>query len=389
MNIKNIIKYALIKTKYPEFNKIPFKAKSDKLHLKSAMEWIALAHDITGNQGVSAAYYLEQNKWGKSYVETTGYIIPTFLNYYLLTKKSKFLQEAKCMADWEISMQAKDGAFGEFDNFDKLNKKIFNTGQVIFGLCSMYIVTRNSKYLSAAIKAGNWLVRMQDISGAWIKYTTQGAKTYHARVDWALLELYSLTKIKKFQVTAQKNLNWVLQQQMSNGWFKNTSLSEKDKPWTHLIAYTIRGLLECSFLLKGNLKKRTFQSAKLASEKMLEIYSNNGFNHLPCVINKDWLSNDKNTCLTGNCQIAIIWLRFYSITKDLKYKNAAKKIINQVKTIQIIGKNNKGIRNISGGILGCYPLNGNYCAYMIINWATKFFADSLMMKMQSNLKYHG
>ena len=59
------------------------------------MTWLCRAQDQNGRGGVSALYYLGQNRWDIDYPETTGYIIPTFLCYAHLTGKSEFLDRAR------------------------------------------------------------------------------------------------------------------------------------------------------------------------------------------------------------------------------------------------------------------------------------------------------
>ena len=44
------------------------------------------------------------------YPETTGYIIPTFINYYKLTKNQEFLERAIRWAN-ESYLQLKNGAY--------------------------------------------------------------------------------------------------------------------------------------------------------------------------------------------------------------------------------------------------------------------------------------
>ena len=47
---------------------------------REAMAWIFRAQDGSPDRGVSHSYLLDHG-WMKSYPETTGYIIPTLLNW--------------------------------------------------------------------------------------------------------------------------------------------------------------------------------------------------------------------------------------------------------------------------------------------------------------------
>ena len=77
-------------------------------HLQAALQWLALAQDQTGNGGVSAGF--GRQGWRPDYPETTGYIIPTFLDYFYLTGDSDLLNRARRMGDYEMRLQTKEGA---------------------------------------------------------------------------------------------------------------------------------------------------------------------------------------------------------------------------------------------------------------------------------------
>lgn len=382
---KQLAKKSLYKD-FPELKIHKCQNVEDKIHLESAMQWLCLAQNVTGVGGVSALYNLNKKEWGNPYRETTGYIIPTFLSYYKITGDKNFEKRALEMGSWEIEEQLPDGSYGEVssENLTKnppLNKKVFNTGQVILGLCSLYDYTKEKKYITTAIKSAEWLLSIQEKDGRWEKYTTQGAKTYHSRVAWSLLEVFKRTGIDRYKKSAEKNLKWVIKQQNQNGWFNNCSLSEENKPWTHLIAYTISGLLESSII---NRSKKCFDSAYSAAEKLLEKYNIHkpfAFNFLSGSFDDKWESRDKYSCLTGDAQIAIIWLKLYGLTKEERFKIAADRIIDQINKTQILD----GVHEeVNGGIFGSFPPEGDYCGFAILNWATKFFADAVMLKSDLN-----
>ena len=61
-------------------------------------------------------------------------------------------------------------------------------------------------------------------------------------------------------------------------------------------------------------------------------------------------------------------------------------MIDEMKTTQLRTHHNLAFR---GGIPGSYPINGNYASYKLINWATKFFADALLLKANPHLVLGG
>lgn len=367
---------------FPELKNVNSKSfRSDQEHLDATIKWLCLAHDSVGGGGVSSHYDLAQKQWGKPYRETTGYIIETFLDYAGLTGLEQYTYRAIKMGEWELGEQCSDGAFGEPKSNGEIGKKVFNTGQVILGLIRLYRVTRDNKYLAAAVKAADWLLANQENDGSWVKFTTQGPRTYHARVAWPLLQVYKETDNKKYYTSALSSINWVIAQQKQNFWYDNTSLSENNEPWTHLTAYTISGLLEC-YLMLGKQDKKIFDSFYGSARALLDYYQGNENEYLPCSFNSNWQSRDRYSCLTGDAQLAIIWLQIYELTKEKIFLDGALRIIDQVKATQLLDSKNM---NLQGGIFGSFPYGGDYAPFFLINWGAKFFADSLLLKIKLGL----
>lgn len=364
---------------YPNFVFKIKKTYSDQKHLVSVVDWLKTAQNASGSAGVSAFYDLLDKKWGLPYRETTGYIIPTFVNYAKISTDKEFLERAVNMGNWEIENQDLGGGIGEIMNDGSLQLKIFNTGQVILGMCALYDKFNDKKHLETSIKAANWLLINQKDTGEWKKFSNNGPKTFDSRVAWSLLEVYRRTGDQRYKTSAENHLKWVLGQQKKNGWFQNTGLSNLSRPWTHLIAYTISGLLECYIILKD---EKFLKSALIPSEKILEYYKESGYNYLPGTFDQNWESKDKYSCLTGNAQMATIWIKLHKITGDKKFLDGAEKIIEQLKKLQIIKTNNA---NINGGLAGSHPISGEYAAYKLPNWVAKFFADALMLKENPDL----
>jgi hypothetical protein len=163
-------------------------------------------------------------------------------------------------------------------------------------------------------------------------------------------------------------------QQRPNFWFDKTSLTEENRPWTHYIAYTISGLLECYLLLK-NEDKKLFDSFYGAGSAVLDYFEKHKW--LPGSFDEHWESRDAYTCITGNAQMGIVWLQVYQLTKEERFLKGAEAILEQVKSVQPL---NPARPIFHGSLTGSYPIDGQYSTYSLINWAPKFFADALMMK---------
>ena len=351
--------------------------ENDK-HIKATINWICYAQDVTKDGGVSAGYSF-RNGWSSSYPETTGYIIPTIFDFYHLTGIDAYKVRALRMSDWLVTIQNKDGSFqgGLIDQ--RCKPTVFNTGQIIFGLVRSFYETSNEIYKHAAIKAGDWLSRIQDADGTWSQYTHAGLpRAYHTRVAWALIELYNLTSDEKFRNCVKKNINWALENQLDNGFFLNNTITDEPYPYTHTIAYAIRGMLESGILFSN---QDYIQSAKTAADALLSRFQVDRY--LFGAYNEKWKSRALYSCLTGTAQISITWGRLFEITGDMAYINGMKELNTYLKTTQITRHHDPGI---SGGIKGSQPIWGNYMPYCYPNWAAKFFIDALLLECKIDRK---
>jgi len=350
-------------------------------HLQAAMIWLKCAQDINQDGGIAAGYSLRR-EWLPSYPETTGYIIPTFVDYYHFVNKEEYLERAVRMADWLLSIQLQNGAFqgGPINHSPK--PIVFNTGQVLQGLIRIYEETGWKKYLEAALKAANWLVRVQDEDGIWKRFTYREIPhVYHTRVAWPLLELYELIANEAYCRAVIKNIDWALSNQEENGWFKNNAFDRKSAPVLHTIAYAIEGLLECAILMQN---KAWLEAAIKPAEVLLTRLEAKGT--LSGAYNNKWKGTTGYRSLTGEAQMSIVWLKLFQITKDGRYLNVASKINDSLKKLQNTYSNNPGI---NGGIKGSHPIWGGYAFLMYPNWAAKFFADALLLEKKIKRQQNG
>lgn len=358
----------------------------NNLHIKAALDWLCLAQDKTGDSGVSSWYSLAYG-WGPSYIETTGYIIDTFLDCACYFKDNDLKERAIKMADFLLKMQLPSGGFRTVTPRVRLNSDptIFDTGQDILGLTSIYEATKKQKYLDSALKAAEFLCEVQEPGGSWLKYTYGNmVHTYHTRVAWALLKSWKVSKVTKYKKFALRNLEWAAKNQLQNGWFKLNQLPPPNPcdPLTHTISYAIEGFLWSGILLNDN---RYIKIAQKSADAIVEYYLEKDF--LPATLNNKWQSGDNYACLTGDAQIAQVWLKFYQLTKDDKYLIASVKMNEFLKSTQDIQTKDKNIR---GGIKGSLPIYGEiisrngYQKMAYLNWATKFFIDALLLEIKIN-----
>jgi len=359
----------------------PIRTRED--HLAAAMDWLCRAQDATPDAGVSRSYtlrYMRSHKrsgWLASYPETTGYIIPTFFAYASLTGNNEYRERAVRMARWEADVQMENGAVqGGVIDFPP-TPAIFNTGQVLFGWVAAYREEGHEVFRQSAKRGADFLVSAIDPDGAWRRhgseYARRGVNVYDARTAWGLLEAYRITDESAHRDAAVHNLDFVLTKQRPNGWFEECCLDDNTRPLLHTIAYTMEALFEAGKIL-GEKKFQT--AARLAADALLARQKPDG--SLAGRFDREWNDSARWSCLTGNAQTAIVWLRLHEATGDQRYLHAAERMNCFLSSTQDLSASDPGIR---GGIKGSQPIWGEYGAYEYLNWAAKFFADALMLEI--------
>ena len=352
--------------------------------LDAAMEWLARAQDASGNGGVSRSYALrfmrghhQRRGWLGAYPETTGYIIPTFLDYAALRDRPEYRERAQRMADWESDVQMESGAVqGGTIDFPP-SPAVFNTGQVLQGWARAHKEFESPRYLDSMRRAADFLVEAQDPDGAWrrhgSRYARAGINTYDARTALGLLEASGRTGDPRHRDSAAKALRFTLTQQRPNGWFENCCLDDNRRPLLHTLAYTMEGLLEGGVLLED---QRLVDASRLAADAVLERLGPDGW--LPGRLDESWRPAARWSCLTGNAQTARVWSRLFELTGEARYREGAIRANRYIAGTQDLGDSDPGIR---GGIQGSYPIWAEYGTYEYLNWAAKFFADSLLSEL--------
>jgi hypothetical protein len=241
-------------------------------------------------------------------------------------------------------------------------------------------------YLQAAARAADWVIGNLDADGKWTTGTYCGPKAYKSRVSWALLELYAISGEEKYRHGAERSIAWILRQAHDNGWFENNSLSEPERPWTHLIGYVLVGLLEIYRLNNANVDRNRILSllhnaARGIMRHYLDAKKHAGgrFVTLAATFDQNWGSNDDWTCVTGTAQIEFFLRRLARFVDDPLLLNVADLLLDDLKCLHFID----GIADADefGGLPGAFPVGVGYATYSIPNWGVKFFADSLLQRL--------
>jgi hypothetical protein len=351
---------------------------TDRDHLLAAAAWLERGQDAGGDGGVAGRYRLRTG-WTSSYPETTGYIIPTFIRLADVLGEPRFRERARRGVDFLLSVQLECGAFTGLEIAqNRTEPSIFNTAQIICGLRAWHADSNDKHTLDAARRACDWLLAQQDTDGAWRKYLYGDIPyTYMAHAACWIAELGAYLDRKDYLEAARRHLEWVLKQQdPATGWFDSCGFSEEDHQSrvssTHTIAYTIWGVLMASRILEHEAGMRAARTAAAGVARCLR-----GSRWLSGVLDHAWRNGAFYACLTGNAQMALIWLELHRLRSDPALLSAACKAIDLVKRAQPMSSSDPGIR---GGIPGSDPIWGGYIYMGIPNWAAKFFIDALIEK---------
>ncbi len=354
---------------------------TDREHLIAAAGWLKRAQDATPDGGIVGRYQLSTG-WSSSYPETTGYLVPTLLKLADELGDDDFFRRAQRAIDFLLALQLPSGAFpGAEIAENTTNPSPFNTGQIMHGLQAWAKRTGDQNCRTALQRAGSWLCEIQDPSGAWQKYFYQDvATTYSAHLTCWLAEAGEFLGDARMLEASRRHLAWVMQRyDAEHAWFDLCGFSAEDHAQrcsvTHTIAYTLWGVLRTAEVVGSAEGKAAAEKAAYAALRRLELSR-----RLPGVLDFRWRPQATFTCLTGNVQMALIWLHMYREHGDPRLLNAALKAIDIVKAAQVMEGGPPGVR---GGVAGSQPVWGAYIPHAFPNWAVKYFVDALLEKREA------
>lgn len=358
-------------------------ATDPREHLEAVLDWLVRAQDATPDDGVARGYSVAWNPhfrargWQPSYPETTGYIIPTFFDAATALGRDDLRLRAIRMADWECAVQLPCGAVqgGVIGEQALPTPAVFNTGQVILGWLRAHLETGEARYAEASRRAADFLQSVQAGDGSFERGHSQfargDAQTYNTRVGWALAALGKALGERRYVEAGVRNVEYGVSRQLENGWFDANCLSDPERPLLHTIAYATRGVLETGLLLdREDLVEAAEGTAlALASRQRAD-------GGLAGRFARDWSEAADWDCLTGDAQTAVIWYRLAAARGDAELRDRAERLCRFVMRSQNRTAADPGLR---GGIKGSFPFDGDYGRYEVLNWATKFFVDALLL----------
>ncbi|MBK9470569.1 MAG: terpene cyclase/mutase family protein [Gammaproteobacteria bacterium] len=352
-------------------------AQADDVHLRALVDWLCRAQDQRkgcADEGSVSAGWSFEDGWLQGYPETSGYIIETFLAAADGLNRPELRTRASRIVDWELSIQNKDGSFPGHFGESGSRPVIFNTGQIMHGMVAGYLELGRDECLVAAVNAANWMIASQDEDGCWRRNVHNGVPhTYNTRAAWALLRTGLMANDARIIAAARRNIEWALTQQTASGWFRTNGFTAEQIPFTHTIAYAIRGVLECGVLLD---EARYVEAALKAARGLAAQQRADGF--LAGTYGDGWVPNASYCCLTGVAQSALNWLRFDQHTGSGEFTVAVDRGLDYLKKNHRI--TGTGAPE-DGGVAGSAPIWGRYSMFEYPNWAAKFFADALLIRL--------
>lgn len=345
--------------------------------VQAATAWLCRAQDqsASADGGVARDYSLVKG-WATSYPETTGYIIPTFIELARRQQREDLHQRARRMLEWCVAIQFADGGFqgGKIDATPRV-PVTFNTGQILLGLAAGAQQYQDARYQDAMHKAAAWLRDSLDPDGCWRKHPTPfaapGEKAYETHVAWGLFEAERVAPGHGYGDAGLRQVNWALTKQALNGWFASNCLTNPAAPLTHTIGYVLRGVLE-GHRLSG--RADLLQAAQKTADGLMTAIEADG--RLPGRLDAQWRGAVGHVCLTGSVQLAHCLFLLYQTTRDERYWHKGQQLTAYVRrTMQLDGPEDQ-----RGGVKGSFPVDGDYGQWEYLNWAAKFFIDAHLLE---------
>jgi hypothetical protein len=337
--------------------------------------WLGRAQDCSASaDGGIARHYSLLSGWATSYPETTGYIVPTLLDYARVKKSEEVRARARKALDWLCAIQLPDGGFqgGRIDA-KPVVPVTFNTGQILLGLAAGY--REFGAYGDAMTRAADWLVETQDPDGCWRKFPTPfakpGEKAYETHVSWGLFEAERNVPGRGYGEAGLRQVRWALSYQRENGWIEKCCLTDPRRPLTHTLGYALRGIVEAYRLSQ---EKIFLDAARRTADGVLKALGGDGF--LPGRLASNWRGTVSWACLTGTVQVAHSWLMLYGYMGDMRYRKAGFLANRYVRRSMSVD----GPPEVRGGIKGSFPIDGDYGCYEYLDWAVKFAVDSCLLE---------
>lgn len=279
--------------------KLVINSKKINTSIDHAIEWLVSSgiQNSTGKRAgsVNAWYDIKKKKYSFIYSEINGYFITMMIFLYKQTKNKKYIDLGLMSAKW-LSKYAlhKNGGFKCLFLIDKSSPHAFkqnqiysfDNGVILNGFVSLYKITKKKFLLKCALKCGNWLINHCIDKDNYVKPVYEisenkfyesdkewslTSSSYHTKIATGLINLYSVTKKKKYIKFAKKICERSLQFQKKNGRF--ISFPFRGGTNAHPHCYSAEGLWSVGNYLKN---KKYLNASYKATKWILSEQNKNG-----------------------------------------------------------------------------------------------------------------
>lgn len=353
-------------------------------HLHAALTWLLAGIDHQkgkGSPAFASRWRYPVQGWSPSYPETTGYLIETLLHPQAMERFPTAEGAARSCANWLLKVQLPSGAFSA-GYANGQHPSVFNSAQIVLGLLDAGAFFKDSRFMEAARRTLRWLGEALEPDGSWERgaYVSGFTPAYYTRAIWPALRASRALDLNNYDALLIQGL-----EQLANRWQPDGSVHDwgfkPGKPaFTHTIAYTLRGMLECAVLLQS---KTLLHRVESSAQALMRIYGQQG--RLAGAYDVGWKGNYQFMCPTGNAQLAVFMHRLSEETGAQAYIETGAQFLSDCLPAQrlqsglILGNSfGPGRRDRYGAVPGSVPLTGAYLPLRYPNWAAKFFADALL-----------
>jgi hypothetical protein len=341
----------------------------------AAADWLMRAHDAAPDDGVSRGYFPcdEIRGWSGSHVETTGGVVTSLVDYWRSQHDPDVRERALRMAIWHIGIQLPNGAVDQSGGRAGDERPCaFATGRALDGWISAHAVTGRPPYLAAARRAAEFLTADLGEEGTFRTICRPSRPSPTAQCAWALYRAGLASGRKAYCRAALRAVDSVLHLQQVNGWFAPGRVASPRAPLVHTIAGALQGVLEVG-LLAG--RSDLLDAARRGTAPLIAAVRRDGF--LPGRFDRDWRPVVRWSCLSGSAQLAVVCYRLFEHDRDLRYLDAADRLLDFLKALQPLGPAEAPYR---GALPGSHPVAGGCTPLRFPNWATKYLLDALLLQ---------
>ncbi len=327
----------------------------------AALSWVRRSISVTRDQG-SAHSWSPFFGWAKAYPETTGYLVETLLAYASVKEDESLRDLALGCASWLDTIQLPSGAFpGLLAGNTK--PSVFNTSQILFA----------APHIKGANRAVDWLLSVLESDGAWRAhaFVPGFVPSYYTRAVWGVLYANKFIQKPEIEDLMRQSLHFYAARFLPNQALESWGFRAGEAAFTHTLAYALEGFLECAQLLNEPV---ILDQTICALERLLMEREQVG-GRTAGRYDARWRGDYSFRCITGNCQLSILYHKAWTLTGEPKFKAASHSFLTEIIGFQKLGAN----KNTFGALPGSAPFWGPYLPFRYPNWTAKFFLDAMLV----------